>query len=220
MTDISFILFCLPGAECRDADFSSLGYTCICHPGYGGINCSIPIDPCAATVCYNGGKCKFDSEINKPLCTCEDGYFGKYCEIVSDPCAGVLCLNSGKCKASLMGNGFLCHCAMGYHGEICELEMNPCESSPCKNHGTCKSNISTFKCICPKQYSGKFCEHEKHTSGHVISTQLDNHVSNDSNILGTVKIGKTLTNNSNSKCYLEFHAIILCVVSLVFYVII
>ena len=150
-----------------------MGYKCICPPGFGGMHCSISIDPCAGFTCFHGGSCKFKDGDKRPQCSCKDGFQGDYCERRSDPCAGVKCKHSGTCKPSPMGNGFLCHCAKGYHGEVCELEMNPCDSSPCKNGGTCKNYISTFHCICPENISGKYCEKTKHENKHTSSTQND-----------------------------------------------
>lgn len=191
---------CENGGECRQNDMSMFGFVCLCPPGYGGMLCSIAIDPCAGIKCFHGGVCKYNSGDKKPKCACVEGFSGENCEIRSDPCAGVYCKNYGTCKPSPMGNGFLCHCSKGYHGEVCELEMNPCESSPCKNGGSCKNYISTFHCICPEQFSGKYCENSKLNEKEVSSTQNDGTA--DPTDFENKKIDKSKTFTNGSKSFI------------------
>lgn len=186
------------GGECRESDRSSSGFVCLCPPGNGGLHCTVAIDLCAGTKCFHGGVCKFNDGDEKPKCACLDGFSGELCEIRSDPCAGVHCKNFGTCKPSPMGNRFLCPCTKGFHGEVCELEMNPCESSPCKNGGSCKNYISAFHCICPEQYSGKYCENTKFDNTKVSPTQNDGTADPTDFEMDKTDSSKTSINRSNS----------------------
>jgi hypothetical protein len=71
------------------------------------------VDPCANTVCLNGGTC------NDGSCNCPPGYTGADCGTQIDPCAGTTCLNGGTCITGT------CTCATGYTGVDCGTQITP-----------------------------------------------------------------------------------------------
>lgn len=55
-------------------------YTCVCHPGYTGIHCDIPVIPvCVVDSCANGGTCSVTGE-GTLVCACPSGFTGDACE--------------------------------------------------------------------------------------------------------------------------------------------
>uniref|UniRef100_A0A8B9DQ62 Hyaluronan binding protein 2 n=1 Tax=Anser cygnoides TaxID=8845 RepID=A0A8B9DQ62_ANSCY len=40
-------------------------------------------------------------------------------------------------------------------------QADPCSSDPCKNNGWCEKRGSSFRCVCPKPYTGTTCEKVK-----------------------------------------------------------
>lgn len=196
--DACIAQLCRNGAECRESNQSAGEFTCLCPPGFGGPLCSIRIDACAAFVCYHNGKCHFKIGSTKPRCNCAQGFTGDRCEKHIDPCVGVTCLNSGACKRSSMGNGFLCHCTPEYFGEMCEMKAMPCRSSECRNGGSCRNYSSTFQCICPSNFSGRYCEVSKSQRYPVLSTQNNNNKTKDSNQLLETKLIENVQHESGT----------------------
>lgn len=50
-------------------------FSCMCAPGYKGVNCSIEVDKCAVTPCQNNGTCT--NEISDFTCWCLSGFKGE-----------------------------------------------------------------------------------------------------------------------------------------------
>ncbi|XP_077990663.1 atrial natriuretic peptide-converting enzyme-like [Glandiceps talaboti] len=63
---------CLPSGENN--------YTCICTPGYVGVDCEIDFDECGSMPCVNSGTC-IDG-VNEYSCRCTVGYAGRQCDCV------------------------------------------------------------------------------------------------------------------------------------------
>ena len=39
------------------------------------------------------------------------------------------------------------------------LDINECSSNPCKNpQATCVDDIGTYRCACPREWTGALCE--------------------------------------------------------------
>ncbi|XP_077124414.1 cubilin [Ranitomeya variabilis] len=63
-------------------------YTCECHLGWNGTNCTGNIDECASNPCQNGAVCT--DGINGYTCDCSRGWTGFHCETETQECGGVL----------------------------------------------------------------------------------------------------------------------------------
>lgn len=110
---------------------------CICHHGWTGHNCEIPIKSLMKIIdekiqCKNGGK------YIESKCQCPTDFQGSLCE-------ERICLNGG------LSTSDKCICPPGYQGKQCEIEM---KCPICRNNGRCEDN----KCVCPKEFIGQYCE--------------------------------------------------------------
>ncbi|XP_014669796.1 PREDICTED: adhesive plaque matrix protein 2-like [Priapulus caudatus] len=118
-------------------------------------------------------------------CRCPTGYSGTRCErdesSNSDYCYSNPCRNGGVCLTSSSHGwdrswgsvNFYCKCPRDYSGTRCERyeSSNPdyCHPNPCRNGGVCLTSSSNgwdrswgsvnFYCKCPRDYSGRHCEH-------------------------------------------------------------
>ena len=65
-----------------------------------------------------------------------------------------------------MNNRSICICPLGTYGTRCYLKRSSCLSNPCQNDGF-RIPIDErlwkhmFICICPEEFSGKYCEVSK-----------------------------------------------------------
>ncbi|XP_060594614.1 delta-like protein D isoform X2 [Ruditapes philippinarum] len=66
---------CHNGGNCVD---KTIGYYCMCPPGYRGFNCEYDLNKCLNNPCENGGRC--ENQINRRTCHCADGFEGTNCE--------------------------------------------------------------------------------------------------------------------------------------------
>ena len=128
-------------------------YKCRCPAGFGGKNCEVNVDDCAASPCQNGGTC-FDF-VNDYKCYCHAGFMGRNCEQNADDCRGDPCANGGTCHDAI--NDFVCTCRPGYTGKDCSEEINECFNNPCMNGAFCSDRLNDFECKCLPGYSGKHC---------------------------------------------------------------
>ncbi|XP_050461753.1 cubilin-like [Cataglyphis hispanica] len=63
------------------------GFTCTCNPGYSGITCNIPADPCSPNPCRNNGICIVLN--GQATCQCTSSFTGNRCETPRQTCGGV-----------------------------------------------------------------------------------------------------------------------------------
>jgi len=62
---------CQNGGSCLD---QLGGYRCVCEAGFGGDNCQLDVDDCAATSCHQRGNCT--DAVDSFTCTCFPGFTG------------------------------------------------------------------------------------------------------------------------------------------------
>jgi len=53
---------------------------------------------------------------------------------------------------------YSCECLPGFSGANCSVNVDDCVNHMCQNGGTCVDGVSGYSCLCPSDYSGKFCE--------------------------------------------------------------
>lgn len=159
-------------------------YTCKCHYGWTGANCT-GTDFCLGHVheCVNG-ECMNDADGHH--CVCRAGWGGQRCDVDVDECKAAatpsdngqstkaeICQNGGKC-VNLIGS-FYCDCANGFVGQFCDQPnaVDECKPSTCLNGGQCKQAILAttaewaldikqfdwhWECECPRGFEGARCE--------------------------------------------------------------
>ncbi|XP_078377492.1 uncharacterized protein LOC144660677 isoform X5 [Oculina patagonica] len=95
---------CQNGATCI---VKNDGYTCVCKPGYQGVNCEQDVDECRTRPCRNGGTC--ENLKGSYRCKCRPGFLGKHCETVFDECRHHEVLNDRQRAAGVhRGNTVKC----------------------------------------------------------------------------------------------------------------
>ena len=90
--------------------FILAGHKCSCLQGWAGEDCSIDVDECNISPCYNGGVC-----INLPgsfICLCGDYWTGNRCEQDIADCNTTFCKNNGTCIEK-EGEQSHCQCLEG-----------------------------------------------------------------------------------------------------------
>lgn len=147
----NFDSFCSPKAAC--ISLSSSAVECLCPPGFTGVKCDVPVDPCQSSQCSPNSKCvAIDSSNYK--CVCDANYIGKYCQTRLSPCRNASIPDERKCN-SLTGQGecvddateqfphrFKCSCSPDFIGTHCEHRVrNNCLGN------TCKLNDPKAECI-------------------------------------------------------------------------
>ena len=142
------------------------GYVCNCTNNYISSNCSISLDEtCFGRVksCRNNGTCLLKSanlyvENPQTECQCRDGYNGMLCE--NDLCTKLHCQHNGTCQRLPNGQA-KCLCVEQWTGKKCEEDVNECRFTPknrCVNNGICVNELGDYRCQCPENYLGRFCE--------------------------------------------------------------
>uniref|UniRef100_A0A8C1IWF1 Tenascin C n=1 Tax=Cyprinus carpio TaxID=7962 RepID=A0A8C1IWF1_CYPCA len=145
-------------------NYSTETCSCVCEPGWKGVNCSEPECP---NFCQDQGRCE-DGK-----CVCFEGFGGEDCSIELCP---VDCSENGECidGACICAEGFIgedycsiktcpshCHgrgkcvdgkciCHDGFAGEDCSIKTCP---NDCHEHGECVDG----KCVCHEGFAGEDC---------------------------------------------------------------
>ena len=99
---------CLNNATCEQDYENPTNYSCVCEPGWTGLDCSEDIDECASDPCQNGATCT--NLLNAFECECAPGFSGDLCEINIDECLSNPCVN-GDCVDEVAG--YDCECDEG-----------------------------------------------------------------------------------------------------------
>jgi len=122
---------CANGGDCYfNAQVGS--YTCFCHCGYRGANCTInPPGTCSEYSCGQRGKCVTESRKRGRLrqntctftrCQCEVAWMRGYrCEQDWSKCYtnGTFCGGNGRCKRQQSDDSYSCNCYEGFTGPQC-----------------------------------------------------------------------------------------------------
>lgn len=168
---------------------SPLNATCAqgeyCLAGWGDAICSsTPIAPCGN---YDGtrsneGACMCTSvglvsnpvgreNICAPPFNYCDGYRVRFesCRPFDEACDRFWACGGANrretCTVDAAQQKHICTCKTGYSGEHCEV--GPCTAAPCKNGGTCTNDAASYRCNCPRGWSGPTCT--SNTSNIVIT---------------------------------------------------
>ena len=77
-------------------------HTCLCQPGWKGVECELPVDQCrplaggaGGGACRNGATC-----VNRRAgfeCECAPGFVGSFCERLADECLPRPCAEGATC---------------------------------------------------------------------------------------------------------------------------
>uniref|UniRef100_A0A8C1D1W5 Tenascin Cb n=1 Tax=Cyprinus carpio carpio TaxID=630221 RepID=A0A8C1D1W5_CYPCA len=113
-------------------NYSTETCSCVCEPGWKGVNCSEPECP---NFCQDQGRCE-DGK-----CVCFEGFGGEDCSIELCP---VDCSENGECIDGA------CICAEGFIGEDCSLTN--CLNN-CLGRGRCVDD----ECVCDEPWTGFDC---------------------------------------------------------------
>uniref|UniRef100_A0A672JVS3 Tenascin C n=1 Tax=Sinocyclocheilus grahami TaxID=75366 RepID=A0A672JVS3_SINGR len=113
-------------------NYSTETCSCVCEPGWKGVNCSEPECP---NFCQDQGRCE-DGK-----CVCFEGFGGEDCSIELCP---VDCGENGECIDGA------CICAEGFIGEDCSLTN--CLNN-CLGRGRCVDD----ECVCEEPWTGFDC---------------------------------------------------------------
>ncbi|XP_078420829.1 factor VII-activating protease-like isoform X1 [Cetorhinus maximus] len=114
-------------------------------------------DPCLTNPCENGGTCEVKGRNFK--CHCHPLYTGKTCQIVNNPCRKNTC-KRGECVLNTIPPYHKCKCDYPFKPPHCKKPTRVCSRNPCQNGGICRSGRTrrSFFCICPKSFTGQYCE--------------------------------------------------------------
>ena len=125
----------LCGPECEKHGECNNG-TCICDPGYGGLDCLVALCP---KNCSGRGICEHDGR-----CRCNVGYGGEDCSkaVCLSDCSG-----HGTCNIDAKTGAGKCTCQLGLAGEHCNIPI--CHTKKCVN-GYCVDGM----CYCLKGFTG------------------------------------------------------------------
>jgi len=67
----------------------------------------------------------------------------------------VLC-DRGTCN--FLQDKLSCDCEVGWKGLTCAQPKDNCDDDPCINGGLCDNEFNFFRCECPSDWTGQFCE--------------------------------------------------------------
>ncbi|KAI3382076.1 hypothetical protein SNEBB_000637 [Seison nebaliae] len=146
---------CQNGGVCIN-DNNQVDFRCICSRGYSGVHCSEELSACEKYPCGVEAAC-INLPKNERKCLCPKGMTGESCTIDINECASNPCKNGGKCLESAIDR-YECACSNAYHGINCEFEKTSCYQHSCQTGSTCVSLLNTYKCLCPFDRTGTFCE--------------------------------------------------------------
>lgn len=113
-------IICVNAGVCVQMEGFNESSVCDCRAGYAGVDCSVDIDECEETTCYNNGSC-IDG-IASYQCACAFGYTGTSCETEVDECESNECATGSTCK-DLIGS-YECVCPPGWSGTFCESKLD------------------------------------------------------------------------------------------------
>ncbi|KAJ8365196.1 hypothetical protein SKAU_G00140270 [Synaphobranchus kaupii] len=172
---------CLNGGSCITEFSRFSSFQCVCPAGYSGRFCQLDyaateiptvsedenhdwlydffdvIDKCDPNPCQNNGRCESQGDTFK--CICPVPFTGKKCQAVINFCRNMRCGN-GECVMTTKPPYYECKCNAPFQPPTC-IRASVCSPSPCLNGGACiteVSRFSTFQCVCPAGYSGRFCQ--------------------------------------------------------------
>ncbi|CAH2255487.1 jagged-1 [Pelobates cultripes] len=141
---------CHNGGSCLE---TSVGFECLCAPGWTGPTCILNIDDCSPNPCAHAGTCQ--DLVNSFKCDCPSQWTGKTCQIDANECESRPCVNANSCR-NLIGS-YYCDCIPGWTGQNCDTNINDCIDQ-CQNGATCTDLVNGFRCVCPPGYAGDRCE--------------------------------------------------------------
>lgn len=49
---------------------------------------------------------------------------------------------------------------IGFQGKNCEENVDDCPGNLCQNGGTCVDGVNAYRCKCPPNFTGNFCEQD------------------------------------------------------------
>ena len=153
------------GDPCRNGGYCIDGmntFTCVCQPGYTGVECETNINECAEvpSPCAENAGCSDTPGSFECKCLSGfegDGYVsdeGGGCVDVDD-CVSTPCENGGSC-ADAGPNAFDCECAEGWIGATCESDVDECMdgTDTCDDDASCANFPGTFECRCNEGFTG------------------------------------------------------------------
>lgn len=135
-----------------------MSYVCLCPNLYTGLNCQI---------------CNYLKDLF------HFDYFSSVFDQDTNPCSNNPCQNGAVCQITALG-AFKCICPTFFSGTYCQtskclitiilankffnfylfIDTNACSFNSCLNGATCEitGNGNTFRCICPINYTGTYCQ--------------------------------------------------------------
>ena len=145
--------------------------TCLCSPGYTGLNCEErTLNPCVSRPCGTNGTC-IRTLHGSYQCICEDGSIGLSCptsmlttkppfDVKYLPCLENPCHYLSTCQQIERENGteIKCLCPNYLTGDRCQY-ANQCQKQPCLNQGTCYplDALNSFVCQCSAGFGHYDC---------------------------------------------------------------
>uniref|UniRef100_A0A8C2JEJ8 Tenascin C n=1 Tax=Cyprinus carpio TaxID=7962 RepID=A0A8C2JEJ8_CYPCA len=163
-------------------NYSTETCSCVCEPGWKGVNCSEPECP---NFCQDQGRCE-DSK-----CICFEGFGGEDCSIELMKTCPNDCHEHGKCVDGK------CVCNEGFAGEDCSIKTCP---NDCHERGQCVDG----KCVCHAGFTGHDCSEltcpsDCHNRGRCVNGQCVCNIGFTGEDCGT----KTCPNNCLDRGYCE-----------------
>ena len=103
---------------CRTGTCATLatgGYQCICPALTTGINCDIPLLPCASNPCLNNSTC-LTLSLTSYICICPPLFTGLRCSQQILICTVNLCQGNATCIVNALTGAQICQCPPGRYG--------------------------------------------------------------------------------------------------------